>query len=193
MLEGKREDMPQPVPESVRFDTSWGPKSLEERPECALGVAKVASSWAFLEFWLIEMFFSATGEIEFFEDDEPALIGHPLAVAALSSLESLTAKLDVISAGLEAYLPSKTVEFDQLRTGIRACARERNRIVHAVWGTNQHYPNDVIRVETFTDKHMRYTPKDFDDTVERITIQWKKVEEFDAACRATRIAEFMDT
>src|SRR5688500_909608 len=110
--------MPQPLTPRQSEGTYWNVDTLAERPECALGVARVASAWAFLEFELAHVFMQATGEFELRDDGAVELVGQPLAVAALSPLESLTAKLDVIAAGLLAYLPGMSADFDQLRTGI---------------------------------------------------------------------------
>lgn len=181
--------MPQPLSENQHEGTYWRHDSLEERPACAAGVAKVASAWAFLEFSLIMMFYQATGDPERDESGEVELIGHQLAFSALSALESTTAKLDVIAAGIASYLPEKSASFDELRNGIRSCARERNRIVHAVWGVNKKYPDDIIRVETFDDKFIKYTPQDFETVAQRIKEQVDAVSAFDAACREARIAE----
>ena len=64
-----------------------------------------------------------------------------------------------------------------------------NRIVHAIWGVNDRYPDHVIRVETFEDKFIKYTPQDFEVTAQRINEQVGAVSAFDAACRTARIAE----
>ena len=182
--------MPQPLTEFQDQGTSWNWNSLDARPECALGAARVASAWAFLEFLLIEVFFNATGDIELTDGEEPAFNGQRLASSTLSALESLTAKLDVIASGIDYYVPSTSAAFEQLRGGIRKCGRERNRIVHAVWGTNANFPNDIIRVQIFEDQNIKYTPQDFADTVQRINDQRVKIEEFDVACRQFRLAEF---
>lgn len=181
--------MPQPLTEHQSEGTRWSINSLQERPTCAAGVAKVASTWAFLEFSLIEMFFQATGEPELQDDGDLQLVGHPLAVCSLGSLESTTAKLDVIAAGIAAYVPTMSAPFQQLRTGIRACAKERNLIVHAVWGINDRYPDHIIRVETFYDRFIKYTPDDFDKVADRIKEQVDAVTAFDSACRRVRLAE----
>ena len=86
-------------------------------------------------------------------------------------------------------MPEMSAPFEQLRNGIRSCARERNRIVHAVWGLNGKYPEHVIRVESFDDKFIKYTPQDFDTTALRIKEQVDAVTAFDAECRKVRIAE----
>jgi hypothetical protein len=181
--------MPQPLTHHQSEGTYWGIDTVQERPTCAAGVAKVASTWAFLEFSLIMMFFQATGELEHDENGEVELVGHPLAHSSLSAIESTTAKLDVIAAGIAAYVPQMSAEFEQLRTGIRSCARERNRIVHAVWGINNRYPEHIIRVETFDDKFIKYTPQDFENAAQRIKEQVDAVSAFDAACKAARIAD----
>lgn len=181
--------MPQPLTEHQSEGTYWGHESLQERPACAVGLAKVASAWAFLEYSMIMMFFQATGDLEREDHGEPELVGHQLAVSALGALESTTAKLDVIAAGIAAYLPEMSAPFEQLRNGIRSCARERNRIVHAVWGINNKYPEHVIRVETFEDKFVKYTPQDFDTVAQRIKEQVDAVTAFDAACREARLAQ----
>lgn len=181
--------MPQPLTEHQSEGTYWGHDSLLQRPVCAAGLAKVASAWAFLEYSLIMMFFQATGDPEWDDGGEVELVGHQLAVSSLAALESTTAKLDVIEAGIAAYLPEMSAPFEQLRNGIRSCARERNRIVHAVWGLNDKYPEHVIRVEIFDDKFIKYTPQDFDTTAVRIKEQVDAVTAFDAQCRKARIAE----
>lgn len=183
--------MPQPLTDNQSEGTYWRHDSLQERPACAAGVAKVASAWAFLEFSLIMMFYQATGDPELDDTGELELVGHQLAVSSLSALESTTAKLDVIAAGIAAYLPEMSAAFDQLRSGIRSCARERNRIVHAIWGVNDKYPDHIIRVETFDDKFIKYTPHDFDTTAQRIKEQVDAVTAFDAACRKARITELL--
>lgn len=185
--------MPQPLTDRQREKAriSWGFDSLQKRPDCALGVAKVASAWAFLEFELVAMFFSATGDWDIGEDGEAEGTGHPLAVAALGSLESTSAKLDVIAAGIESYVPSLSVDFEQLKIGIRQCAKERNKVVHAVWGTSEKYPRDVIRVVTFDDAFIKYTPRDFDSITKRIKTQVDRVSEFHDDCGWARKSELL--
>src|SRR4051794_11329743 len=97
--------MPQPLTAHQSEGTYWGIDSLQERPTCAAGVAKVASAWAFLEFSLIMMFFQAPGEVDRDVHDQADFVAHPLAVSSQSPLESTTAKLDKIAAGIAAYIP----------------------------------------------------------------------------------------
>jgi hypothetical protein len=54
---------------------------------------------------------------------------------------------------------------------------------------NNKYPEHIIRVETFDDKFIKYTPQDFANAVDRIKEQVDAVSAFSAACREARFTE----
>jgi hypothetical protein len=160
--------MPQPIhPADRRFEIGlhYGTRVIAKRPACALGIATVAGEWANLERSLALMFSVSTG---WPTDDRATTKINRVARAAIDAIESLSARLAIVSAGLEATMPQAVQDqFDDLAKRIRKCAGTRNTVVHGWWGVSEKYPDDVI-LNTDVGPVIRYTPKDFDEIVSRI-------------------------
>jgi hypothetical protein len=124
--------MPQPLRRWVD-DITFRSEALSERPELAACIARVASSWARIEvmlgFLLGEMLGTEarTGVRMYL-----ALTGSSAQDASLSAAAEFC-----LSADLQE-------EFTSLRREVRSCARQRNTIVHGIWGVTPKLPTSLV-------------------------------------------------
>ncbi|MBN8532349.1 MAG: hypothetical protein J0L97_10905 [Alphaproteobacteria bacterium] len=158
--------MPQPLRGRLSEGTTQGSHVLRARLNCAALIGILVAEWASLEDNLTFMFGIATADIV--REPSPSFIFHPVAMAVMSTLDSLNARLNVISTSLEKILPQdQQNEFDTLATSIRKLARSRNLVVHGQWGINARYPNEIILIEN-RENYILYNEIDFNDIIDRI-------------------------
>ena len=176
--------MPQPF--SKDRSVSWYDRAIMDRPEMAARIGLVTTQWAIFENILAQMFATmlfgpdvreAIAEATLIDGGENVALtikgteslGETISLQALGALESLTAKLDVISAVLKPRISDELYLHFQndLRKDIRRRARERNRVVHGPWALCDDYPDDLIYTRP-GEKWMRYTAKDLDNIVTHI-------------------------
>ena len=133
------------------------------------------------------MYSVATAKVEI-AGDNVRFVSEPTAVAAMSALESLSARLDVIENALKRVLRGLSAEFETLRIAIRKCASGRNEVVHANWGVSPRYPADAIRIVEGI-RYIKYTQRDFEDIVHRIIAQAGDIATFKVKCEEVRVSE----
>lgn len=163
--------MPQPMKPIVgqRFYTDT--RVLETRPECAVKIAIVASIWAGIEEDLARWFGWLAGE-PLIEKRSPFELlnrkqNEPFA-AALTAIENLHLRIVVIRAAMETRASDmQREEFEKIAQELRARAGDRNIVVHTKWVATPRYPADVLRWKD--GGWIRYTAKDFDEIIERLS------------------------
>ena len=111
-----------------------------DRPEIAARIGLVVTEWAAFERLLAQMFATMLFGMGMAERT-----GEEISLQALGALESLTARLDVISAVLKPRIPDELYMHFQknLKPEIRRRASERARIVHGPWMLCDDYPDDL--------------------------------------------------
>lgn len=167
--------MPQPVGfKAYHLDDNV--QSLRDRPDHLMRIGLVAAAWACVERQLIYVFAAGL----FFTTH-----AEKTASTALATIESLSARLDIIGALLKPRIPKEL--FDEfaveLLPEIRRRSRERNLIVHSHWGVAEEYPEHIIQIRDDdpndlyqpAEENMIYTTKDLDEIVGRIVACEAKV------------------
>ena len=169
--------MPQPFPDDRSL--RWYDHAILDRPEIAARIGLVATEWAAFERLLAQMF-----AVTLFGMGAPEGAGEAISQQALGALESLSARLDIISAILKPRIPEELYERFQetVMPDIRGRARERNRVIHGHWLICDDYPNDLIYAP-WGKRRLRYTTKDFDDIAARINETSGRFIEFLMAVR----------
>jgi hypothetical protein len=116
--------MPQPLRQWFT-DITFGANALAERPNLALGIASVASAWTEIEVTLgILLSTMLHTEIR-------------IGISMYLALKGSAAQDAVLSAAADAKLPIDLKrEFAPLLRMIRKRAKERNDVVHGLWGVS---------------------------------------------------------
>lgn len=172
-----------PHPMRGQHQIHFSREIFSERPECAVGIATIAAQWSALERMLAEglgvSLFAHTRQ-----EYEPEMILRLI----LNNIDSLNARLDVIDCILEIYVSRPLYEefLTKLRPEIRRRAGERATIVHGRWGIcPQLYPHDLILSPPYGGS-VRYTPKCFKQTVDRIVATTRQIADFNSRVRDER-------
>ena len=154
--------MPQPFP--VEPSLRWYDHAIMNRPEIAARIGLVVTEWAAFERLLAQMFAAMLFGMGMAEHT-----GEAISLQALGALESLSARLDVISAVLKPRIPDELyLHFrDNLKPEIRRRASERARVVHGPWMLCDDYPDDLIYAP-LGERRMRYTATDLDNIATHI-------------------------
>jgi hypothetical protein len=124
--------MPQPLRKWVP-SLDFSPATVEQRPDLATCIARVSTQWVQIE--------TALGLLLAVTLDTNARSG----VAMYLSLVSSQAQEAAMLAALEARTSTEIqAEFAGMLKDIRARSRERNKVVHALWGVTPEYPDALI-------------------------------------------------
>jgi hypothetical protein len=127
--------MPQPL--KPPYELNIDPMTLADRPELAAQIGIIAALWARVEMWLGVILGDLIGT-------EPRF-----GLAMYFAIVSTSARMDTLAAVVaERPMSVNPNKFEALIKKVRACARERNRIVHANWGISLKHPNAIIAVST---------------------------------------------
>lgn len=173
--------MPQPCDPQRR---SLAPRLALRRPTCCLQIAGVVSEWAHVERTMALMFSCAMGEHVFTSDGQVHAFRDWAAVAVMSTLETLHARVQVIRAALLPRLtPQLVQQWEGLEKELRARAKERNTVAHTAWSISDEYPNDLI-LETREGRVFRYSERDFADILDRMCEARQLTESFLGAIQA---------
>jgi hypothetical protein len=110
----------------TRYPTAkptFGPTSIEERPECAVIIARCVSLWSYIEADLA-LLLSAV-----------LRIGTGPAVAMFLAIQSGRTQLDVLTAAAKIELTASDYElFDAIMNVRHAVEKERNNLAHGLIG-----------------------------------------------------------
>ena len=127
--------MPQPLrwwPDDITF----GANALAERPTLAIGIAGVAAAWAEIEVTL------------------GILLGTILhtemhtGISMYLSLKGSAAQDAALAAAAKAKLPNDLKrKFEDLLLIMRKRGKERNKIVHGLWGISPQLPDALINCQ----------------------------------------------
>ena len=165
-------NMPQPLKPGCTLHYHYG--VVKERPNHAIGIALVSSTWAALEVDLILMFTYALFAPAFDPREQEAA---SVARKAWEAMESLKARLDFIESVLKSKIPDDLFRrfVEEVKPEIRRRVSERNRVVHGYWCTSPECPEDLVLHDEIP---MRYTIKDFEDIASRINGTLLMVSEY---------------
>ena len=154
--------MPQPFP--IEPSLRWYDRAVMDRPEIAARIGLVVTEWAAFERLLAHMFATML-----FGGGMAEHTGETISLQVLGALESLSPRLDVISAVLKPRIPGELYMHFQkkLIPEIRRRSRERARVVHGPWMLCDDYPDDLIYAPP-GEKRMLYTAKDLDNIATHI-------------------------
>jgi hypothetical protein len=123
--------MPQPLRQWV--PTDFSNEVLTNRPDLAVGIARVSAAWTYLE--------TEIGLLVAIALDTEARVG----VAMYLALTGSAAQDRVLAAMVQLKLTEPMqVEFLDFLSEIRTRASERNNIVHALWGVSDKLPDALI-------------------------------------------------
>jgi hypothetical protein len=127
--------MPQPLRRWLN-DISFNVAAVAERPVLAAGIAGVAAAWADIEIALGLLL---------------AVVPHTEARTGVSmylALRGSAAQDAALEAAATTWLPKDLqLEFTSLLHTVRRRGKERNRVVHALWGTIPQLPDALINCQ----------------------------------------------
>ena len=158
--------MPQPLKEphtGILFD----PNPIKTRPEASAALANAITVWNLFEWDLVIAYSIAMGfYLPGFKGWEPT--NHPLAFQIFDALAGLGARLDLLERCVSLVAPSLAAEFIAMRPEIRRIAGKRAVLAHGRWGTNDHYPRDII-LSPVTGRNTRWSANDLDNCAKQFT------------------------
>jgi len=167
-------------------DIQLGPEALQRRPELAVRLAAVVSSWAYVE--------ETNGEILATLMGTQSAIG----VAIYSKIYGTRVRRDVLgSAALTVLSGADLRLFDALMDETRSIQGARNDLVHELWGYADQLPDKLLLVRVsehlpvmarkhwlvpreFLDTVQVYTAADFDSLFARCQALYKHLTMFNA-------------
>lgn len=109
------------------------PNAVELRPDLAIAIARISADWAQVE-WEVGKLLATILDTEFRTGVAMylALMGSAAQEAALTAAASKMLSED------------RQDELTTLLRDVRARSRERNRMIHCLWGTSPEFPTDLI-------------------------------------------------
>jgi hypothetical protein len=102
-----------------------------------MAIAQIMSLWSRIEFQQTLLLTTILGDR-----------GAPVGVRMYQSLTGTAAQNNVLEAAFTAYGLPQRDEFRDLLQVLKKRARERNAVVHSMWGVSEQYPDSLIAVPT---------------------------------------------
>jgi hypothetical protein len=99
---------------------------------------------------------------------------------SIVSLQGKLSALDTVAAA-SRISPEARTEWKRIKDKVEKVAKERNTIIHGIWGTSTNHPDAIILVPAFWSKFEvknAYTQKDLTAILERITDLDQKLWDF---------------
>ena len=161
--------MPQPLG-FASANIHYSPKGLlVHRPQHLAGIGLVATEWAALEDHLVTSISGGLFMQLGAQEGKVIPEAEQVVRTTLLALESQAARLGVIEDLLEPRVSPEMFShwLKDVKPELRKRAKERNRVVHGLWGWDDKYPSDVFLIDG-KGKHVRYRVEDFSDIADRI-------------------------
>jgi hypothetical protein len=115
---------------------TFGPRFLEDRPECAVIVARCVSGWSYVEN-AMALLLAAVLKI----NTEPAL-------AMFLAISNSRTQVDVLAAAAEAVLSERDFELFRAMINVRkSIEKDRNHLVHGVFGGSMLVKDGILWAE----------------------------------------------
>lgn len=160
--------MPQPFGKKSPTLTAH-PKHLLERPRMAALLGTISSETGQIDRMLLSLFGSLLSGGPIIDSTAPMVF---------DAVPALTTRLALIHEAIYRRKGKDSAEeFSLIAKQIRKVAIERNKLVHAAWNLAKEYPDDLIM--TVPDlPSIRYTEKDFQQTLDRIIVAQSMLRDF---------------
>jgi hypothetical protein len=124
-------DMPQPIKNGL--PPLYSPEAIDSRPELAVHIAKISAMWSEIETLvglLLSHILGAHAEV---------------GVAMYLALSGAASQRAALEGAATAQLKEpELIDVLALIEKISKRQKERNNIVHGMWGIHPDYPNDLI-------------------------------------------------
>tara|TARA_R110002012_G_scaffold85282_4_gene212770 strand:- start:393 stop:974 length:582 start_codon:yes stop_codon:yes gene_type:complete len=126
--------MPQPLKKFKALVV--GPHTLQQRPDLAFHIGQIATGWAHVELNLGLLLANITQA------------NPQVTVAMYLNLSSQTARNAALEAAAETQFDETDLsKFKALMKEVRAVAKQRNDVVHALWGVEETRKDALIRID----------------------------------------------
>ena len=164
---------------------TYGPATMESRPELAIKIAQVAHQWNHFEQNLQGFYAYLMGRylprVAGFEPPD-----HPVAFQVFDTLDLFRPKKELFEALLEWALQPHPNVMEEYRLNlsrpISTAAKARHRVVHSLWGTCDQYLDRLILVPTFG-MRIVWKKSDFDEELKKITQVKSSLGQFEMKVR----------
>jgi hypothetical protein len=129
------------------------PDSLKERPELGLLIGCIAAEAARMDLHLIRIAGALARHLVWtdgFSKEHIEMSDRVVEMIAKSflSLSGSTARNSMLDAlAKDALTPDKLTRFNEMKKRLRAINKQRNRIVHGIWGFDAALPDALILQE----------------------------------------------
>jgi len=162
-------------------------RRLLKRPELAALIGVIASQWAELESDLTFLYATLLGKyLPHIQEDGPPT--HPIGFQIFDALENLHKRTQLIERLAEELIVNEDLVKelkDVLLPLIKNAGRRRNDLIHAYWGTNDNYPDALIRISV-SEPWMIYKASDFNEAIDLIIRSSNAITDFEV-----KVKEFL--
>ena len=173
-------NMPQPTqinPDDIR----WQNGEMLERPEHAQQLALISCNWTRVERALAALL-GALLHTGYGGSVEQRIKQHEKNSGLLNAVVNTPTKIEMILEAARYELSEDTLKkLRALVEKVQTRSKERNTVIHAVWGVCDIYPNDLIlipKVGQPRDKQVRYSKRDFENIVTRLNELREELNDF---------------
>ena len=167
--------MPQLIKIVQGLSARGGPKIILERPKLAALLGAISAEWGDIDTLFSEIFNLIT-----FAEFIPIGAHSRSALSSAvfdQSFTSYKAKIEVIKRILKIRYSEDIFHiFEKLTTELINKANQRNILIHCTWQICDKYPEELIQIKN--QKWIRYTERDFNDTLDRSVLIRNTLQDF---------------
>lgn len=163
--------MPQPLRSGTPFAYSVNTTFVADHlPKNVMMIGLVAMQWTRTEGELTSMVAAVFGQSNSDPNGGWGINPNYAVESVIRDLETIRVRLKIISGLLEPLFANaldRKEEWKELSEALNKRARERNRVVHSVWGWSETYPDKLIEVSKAGDCFL-WSENDLVDVHERM-------------------------
>ena len=145
------------------------PRCLLQRPELAALLGVIASEWAALESNLTFLYGSLLGKTMPHDHTNGPPV-HPIGIQIFETLESQHKRITLIEKLTNTLVKDVALlsELTAVVQSIKAAGKQRNKFLHANWGTNDtQYPDAILKINA-PGQFDVYEKSDFNEAIDLI-------------------------
>jgi hypothetical protein len=161
--------MPKTITSKIVNSYSTGPTWVSDHaPQCISGIGMVALSWNSLEAQVEHMLSGILGRTYRGNDGGWAINPNWVISVAMSEVNTVRGRIKIVTSIFDRLLANHSLlkEWSKLSDTLIKRGKERNTVVHTVWGWSEAAPGVILQTLD-VGKHMAWGPEDFAEVAAR--------------------------